>query len=787
MRALDRKLLRDLARLKGPLVTITLVVGCGVAVFVGMQATAASLERSCARYYERYRFADVFTRVKRAPRVLLDELRAIPGVADLEGRIVREVPLDLPELKEPAAARLVGLGEPFGRGLNALHLRAGRLPDPRHPEEVVAHEAFVDATGHGVGAELRAVVNGRREVLRVVGVALSPEYVYQLREGALAPDDRRFAVLWIGEEALEAAFDMGGAFDDLVVTLAPGASEAEVIARLDARLGPYGSLGAHGRDQQLSARLVADELRQLRMNARAVPPIFLAVAAFLLNVVLGRLVAAQREQIGALKALGYDDRAVGLHFLATALGLVAAGVALGLAGGALMMRGFTGLYARYFRFPAYVQTFEPGVVLSALAIVLVAALAGTLQAVRRVVRLEPVEAMRPAPPALYRRALVERLGLGRVLPVAGRMILRNLSRRPVRAALSTVAIGFAGAILIAGLFVIDSLEHLLARQYGEIERQDLTVTFFEPVSDPACRELAHLPGVARCEAVRAAPARLRHGHRSRLVAVTALEPGAELRRVVDVARGPVAVREGGLVLSRVLAERLAVARGDLVTVELLEGERRAARLPVARVIDDYVGANAYVHPRTLARISGESHAVSGALLAVDPPARDAVFAALERAPAVAGVTLREAARRGFEETSGWILRIFTLVLGAFASVIAVGVVYNGARVALAERAHELATLRVLGFRRAEISLILLGELAVQLVLGIPLGLLLGGELARLLAGFFATEAFRLPLVVAGSTYLLSAAVVAGAGLASALWVRRKLDHLDLVAVLKTKE
>ncbi|MFW5739993.1 MAG: ABC transporter permease, partial [Myxococcota bacterium] len=314
MSPLDRKLLRDLLRMKGQALAILLLVACGVASYVGSLSTYHSLHASQQDYYERYDFADVFAHLERAPESLRSRIESMEGVAEVSTRVVEDVTLDVEDLTEPATGRLVSLppdGEP---ALNDIHIRKGRLFSPNATDEVLVSEGFAKAHGFEPGSTITAVLNGRKQSLRVVGWALSPEYVYAMRQGETFPDDKRFGVLWMNRGALAPAFDMEAAFNDLSIGLMRDASKERVIERLDTMLEPYGGLGAYGRYHQVSNRYLSDEIQSLEATGVIVPPIFLGVAAFLLNVVLSRLVSTQREQVATLKALGYTNLSIGLHY-----------------------------------------------------------------------------------------------------------------------------------------------------------------------------------------------------------------------------------------------------------------------------------------------------------------------------------------------------------------------------------------------------------------------------------------------------------------------------------------
>ncbi|WP_407351782.1 ABC transporter permease [Luteimonas sp. R10] len=785
--ALNRKLLRDLLAMAGQATAIALVLAAGMTMWVMYLSNFQSLQRTQQAYYERQRFADVFASLKRAPAPLIERIAAIPGVVRAEARVVADVVLDVPGLEEPASGRLISVPADRRPDLNDLHLRAGRWISPTRADEVMASESFTEAHGFHVGDRVAAIINGRKRTLEIVGIVLSPEYVYSIRPGELVPDDRLFGVFWMERRALASAFDMEGGFNDVILKLAPGALADDVIARLDTLLERYGGLGAIPRALQPSHWTLDAELQQLRSMGIAVPAIFLLVAAFVLNVALSRALALQRPQLAALKALGYRNDELAWHYLKWALAIAAAGALLGVAAGAWLGAAMTDLYAQYFSFPDTDYRVSPAVVLGAVAVSLLTAMAGAYSAVRRAVRIPPAEAMRPEPPARYRRSLIERPGLRERFGMAARMILRNLERQPLRALASVTGIAFAAGILLFEFALIASTERLITIQFSVAERQDVTVNFVEPASSTAHHALARLPGVLAVEPQRTVPARLRAGFRHRDLAVTGLPADARLRRIVDSDGQAMALPPEGLVLSTMLARVLDVAPGDRVTLDILQGSRPRREAQVAGLVDDAVGLSAYMEIDAVRRLMREGGTLSGAALKIDPAQEQALSRALKALPVIAGVAIKRTVIENFRETLAQNIGLMIGINVLFAGIIAFGVIYNAARVSLSERSRELASLRVLGFTRAEISLILLGELAILTALALPLGMGLGYGMALAMVRSIESEVYRFPLAVAPATMAWSALVVIAAAAVSGLIVRRRLDRLDLVGVLKTRE
>ncbi|MBI1283448.1 MAG: FtsX-like permease family protein [Thiobacillus sp.] len=789
MKTLDRKLLRDLWHLRGQVLAIAAVIMGGVATMVMSLSTYDSLVTTRDRFYGEYRFAEVFATLKRAPETLTERLAALPGVEHLETRVRAGVKLEVAGFSDPITGLLLSLPDVGEAQLNRLHLKRGRTVQAWSTDEVVLSDTFADAHGFQPGDTLSAIINGRRKTLTVVGVAVSPEYVYQIAPGSMFPDFKRYGVLWMGRHALAAAYDMEGAFNQLSLTLARDAHEQDVIDRVDAVLADYGGTGAYGRENQFSNRFLSEELKQLKTMATIFSAIFLGVAAFLLNVVLSRLIALQRDQIAILKAFGYGYLAIGAHFVKLVLLMAVLGVAAGVALGGWFGQGLSNVYTETtFRFPYLDYRIDLRVILIALAVSCLAAVSGTLYSVVRAARLPPAEGMRPEMPATYRTTLVERIGLQRWFATPTRMILRHIGRRPLKSLLTVLGIACACGLMMVGNYQKGAIDFMVDVQFRQASREDLALTFIEPTSGRALHELAALPGVDFVEGFRDVPAILRFGHHHYRSAVFGIQPQGQLHRSLDHRLQPVALQPGGVVLTDHLATNiLHVKPGDMLTVEVLEGSRPVRQVPVLGITKQYLGVSAYMQQDSLNALMREGSTVTGAYLALQPGAEAALYARLHERPRVLGMVANAAAIQSFYATIGEFILFYTLVSTLLAGAIGFGVVYNSARIALSERGRELASLRVLGFSRGEIAYILLGELALLTLVAIPVGFLVGVGLVGILVVAFQSELYRLPLILTPENYAMGASVVIVSALLSGLLLWRRLGRLDLVAVLKTRE
>jgi putative ABC transport system permease protein len=784
---LDRKLVRDLSRMKGQAVAVALVMACGLAMMTMARSLIHSLESTRREYYEGYRFAEIFAHLKRAPNSVAERIAEIPGVAAVQAGISVQATLDIVGLDEPASGTVLSLpdfGEPE---LNRLFLRAGSWLSPGGRGELLVGEAFAEANGLKPGETVAVLLNGRRQVFRIAGIVLSPEYIFESRPGAALPDNRTYGIFWMPYEEVAKAFDLYGAFNSLTLTLAPGATERPVIAALDRFLEPYGGRGAFGRTDHPSHIRVTDEIRVLQTLSIGFPVVFLSVAAFMVNAVLSRLTSMQREQIAILKAFGFTNRAIVVHYLKFAFAMVLGGLAVGTLGGIALGTNLVRMYHLFFRFPELHFRFDPAAMIWASLVGVLAATLGVWNAVRAAAKLPPADAMRPEPPAKYRPAFVERTGIGHLLSHTFRIAVRNIERRPAQALFTVAGLALATGILIVPNAFRDSVKEVLGFQWDTVERHDVSLGLVEPADVKVGYLFRQLPGAINVEPFRNAAVRLRFGHRSRQLGIRGLPRDGLHTRVVNASYRQLPLPRDGLIISAKLAEVLHTAIGDEVLVEVLEGKRQARSLPVVGLADDLTGVSAYMDIQALNRFLEEGDVITGASFTVDSASWTEFLHELKNIPRVSWVAIKETLRQNFATTTGRSINLVQTIYLVFATVVAFGVVYNNARISLAERGRELATLRVIGFSEREVASVLVTELVMLTLVAVPLGLFLGTGFATGIVTMVNTETVRLPLLLKSSNYAFAALTVTVASAVSAVLVLRRLKQINLVSALKAPE
>jgi len=787
MTALDRKLFRDFRRLWAQAFAIALVLACGVAILLTTFGTYLSLEETRSAYYERNRFADVFADANRAPRWLMQEIREISGVRAADARISKFAVLDVPGQDETVTARILSLPDDGTLHLNLPVLRTGRMPAPGSDHEVAVNQPFAKANNLRPGDTFTANLNGHQRSLTLTGTLLSAEFIYTIGPGAMMPDNETFGILWMPQTAVAAAFDMDGAFNNVTLKLGRNANINDVIDRLDTLLDPYGGLGAYGRDTQISNSFIDSELEQQRTGAMILPPIFYAISAFLVSMVIGRIIALERSEIGLLKAIGYSNVEICVHYLLLAGLIAVVGTLIGWAAGTWLARALARLYAQFFDFPYLIYNLSYTAYALSGVLAIASAALGAARSALKAARLPPAVAMAPPAPPRFKRTLLDRMLTALRLSQPVMMILRSLMRWPVRSGFTALGLALAVAVLVASGFFTSALDELVSTTFDRSNRQDAILMFEPDIPETALAAVTNLPGVMRAEGQQFQSAVLRHGHLEKDAAIEARRPGADLARIIATDGRVVDPPAHGLLLSRRLAAQLAVQPGDRIEVEFLGGVNETHVVPVAGIVTQYVGLGAYMDIETLSHMLRQAPQISVANLKVDTQALPELHRVLKETPNLGGLIMTDKMQRSFEATIRENVVIMTTIYLSVAVLITIGVAYNGARIQLSERARELASLRILGFSHGEVSFILVGETMLLALLAQPLGWLLGGGIAAALAHGSTSDLYEIPLVLEPAGFALASLVVLAAALMSSLIVRRRLDRMDLVQVMKTRE
>ena len=785
--ALDKKLLRDLNRMKMQAIAIGLVIAVGVVVLVMMDGLFNSISVTKETYYDRYRLADAYAPAVRAPNHVLRNLEAIPGVDNVTGRIRGAGLIDLPQEDVPISTTVLSLPSHGRASLNNVFLAEGGEVDPARENQILLLRSFAKAHGLAPGDKIDATINGQKRTLEIAGLAQSPEFLISFAAGELAPDDKRFAVVWMNESSLAAVYDLKGAFSEALFKLTRSAVLPEVLDRADLILEDYGGTGAFGLEDLPSNRFLTEEINGLATQSKVLPPIFLAIAAFLLNIVISRMIQSEREQIGLLKAFGYSSFEVSAHYFKFVLAIAAGGALLGCLIGVAVGRSYADLFQVYYKFPFLVFQVDPQAFAIGMLVSIFTASAGALFVLRNVFALTPAVAMRPPAPSDYSRSGNILAVLRHLLDQPTRMVVRRVARHPGRAFGAALGVGAGMGLSAASLGLLVTFTNIIDQSFDYVDRSDMTVIFATPRSKDTLFELNSIDGVLQTEPFRSVPVVFRNGLHSHKGALTGLVDRPEQFRAIDKDLRPILMRDDGIIIAKALSKKLNILPGQRLDVEVQDGARPQFSLPVVGIAETLSGSPAYIQLDALNKALKQPNQISGAYLKIDELLQGPIYDKLKSMPVVIGANLKSKARAAFETLMDESAGSMRYVMSFIAAIITFGIVYNSARIAYAERSRDLASLRVIGFTKGETAFVLLGELAVIILIAIPIGVAFGAGLNFAIAEGFSTDLYQIPTEIVPEAYGTAGVAVLISSIFSGWMVKRNMDKLDLVSALKTRE
>ena len=790
MRTLDKKMLRTMWRHRSQILAAMAVVTCGTACFICLASLHEDLKLTRDTYYAQNRFADFEIRLERAPTSTLYELEEIPGVRQVRGRIVEDVKLDVEGVSEARMGRIVSVPDTGGGFLNGVVIRSGNYFESGAQNEVILSEQFAQANNLVVGDHIKATIDGKKHTLKIIGLGLSPEYVYTIRNvQELVPSPDRFGILWVTRDFAEFALSMEGACNSIIGSVQSEDQLDAILIAAENHLDTYGIFAKTKRKDQLSNLILSDEIRNLGVVSRVIPTVFLGISALVILILLNRMVRNERTQIGLMKAYGYSSLSIATHYLKFALVISATGCILGFVVGQYFAGQMIEMYVQFFSFPILQSRIYPNILSQAMGISIIFSLIGAMSAAYRAAKIHPAESMRPEAPPIGHRIFLERIEpLWQRLGFTWKMITRNITRHKFRSGINVFGVMISTALLIIGFFSIDGIDYLMEFEYEKMQRQDVRVSFYLERGKEALYDAKRFEHVDYAEPMLQYPFTLTNDWRTRDVLIVGLQRHSRLQRLLDTEERTVDIGESGLVLSKKLAEMMSLNVGDRVKIKPMIGrvtDEKVVR--VSKIIQQYFGASGYMNIEALSRVLNESYAMNSVLLATAPGKAKFMNDELEDIPAVSSIEVKEDSIRNMNETIQMNMKVTSFVTVLFAGIISFSIIYNITSVSLAERERELASLRVMGFSREEVGRILYHENIALGVVGLVLGLPLGIAISKALVTAFDTEMIRLPYHLEPRTFIISITLTLFFVLVSNLAIRRKIHHLDLVETLKERE
>jgi putative ABC transport system permease protein len=782
VKMLRRALRRDVRARIGQFAAIWATVVLGVALFAASYDAFGNLTASYRGMYDDLAFADIWA-TSGDPAGVASAMGAVPGVEATDTRSVGEVPVKVGSHDQ--LARLVGLPDGREPDVNRVMLLRGSQIEAGRDDQVLAEQHL----GWEPGTTVRVLAADGWRTATVVGVVASPEYLWpaRSRQEVLVPWDQ-WGVLF-APEALVTSLPPGTVHGEAMARLAPDAPDG-TLAEVRAAAVSAGAISTMSRDEQPSNAALREDLDGFGEMSVAFPALFLLAGALALAILLGRMVATQRVQIGVLTANGLSRRQVLLHYLGFGVAVGVAGSVPGVILGGLLAAAVSRLYTAAISVPVTVVQVRPTTIIAGLVIGIAAAAAAAFVPARRAAATAPAEAMRGTGPAgRGGLSLAERLLPPlRRLPARWRFALRAPGRNPRRTLSTVIGVALAATLILVSAGMIDTVQILLDRQFRVVQREDAAVGLAEPVAASDVARILAAPGVARAEPGLTVPAAIVHGDRRYATSVVGFEPGTTMHGFRAPGGDLVELPAEGLMLGTAMRDLLDVGVGDMVTVVATDGGGRAD-LTVAGFVDEPFGTYAYASLASVAPLAGQP--ASDPMVATgyvqyeagaDPAA---VAAGLSALPEVAAVVDTRALYAMAQDLMGLFYAFVGLAL-VFGGVIAFAVVFTTMNANIAERTPELAALRTLGMSRRSVSWLVTAENMALTTIGLVPGLVVGYAAAAVFMASFSSDLFQFGLEVRPTTFVLTAAVILVVGLASQVPALRGIARIDLAKVVRER-
>lgn len=792
MGILSKKIWRYIARNLGQFLAAAAVVMGGILVYVSMSSSYYNLGQAREDFYRDNRFADYNFVFVKAPEGIIKQIDMLDGIKEATGRIQRDLPI-IKDNEERATARVVSFGLPMAESLNQLSIVEGRSFEAKQGSgatEVVLDPKYLRANELGWGDELTAIVEGKEVFFTFVGAAISPEFIYAMKDNAdILPDPLKFGIFMVENRQAQQILNMPGQINQVLIEFEPGADQNQVVNKIKDILKPYGLLASFPREDQLSDAMLEAELDQLRGVTTVLPIIFLTIAAAIQFVILRRMIRTQRAQIGLMKGTGYHNLQIMLHYALYALAVSMAGAIAGIILGIRFSFYFTDLYATYFNLPVSLKGFNSQAVITGMIMCLFIGAVAGLTASRGVVRIQPAESMRPEPPAIGGKSLLEYWpGLWQRLSAGWKMTMRNINRNRGRFTVTLMGVVFSVALLVISFFVYDAIDYMMQKFFYQGQTYDLAIRFDTLMADKEMLTISHLEGVQKVEPFLELPVRIHFRNGSEDELLLAYGPDLTMKKLEDDDGAPISVPADGILLNERTARKLNIRSGDEVELETLlpTGPVHWEKAVVTGQVRQMVGSGSYIDLQQANRLLQERNLVSGAMLKVEPGRGSQVEAEINKMLGVASVLSHEKEIANFEnylETMDFSIAIMVL----FAAILGFAIVYNASVMNLAERSREIGCMRVIGFSVGEVSGLLFKENLVHAVLGVGLGLPFGRYLASAYIQSVTTDLYTLPVIIYPRTYLF-----AGLGTIIFIFLAHKLSlqgirKMDLAEALKSPE
>ncbi len=783
MKKLDTKLIRSIKNSKGQFISITIMIVLALTIYVSLSMVGDNLYSSIYHYYDITNFGDIFVEVSRIPQNAIDKLTSIEGVEMAQGRISVDVPLRVKDPSEKVNVRIVSIPDEEIR-INDLYTLDGEKLG-KNPRTTVVLQQFFDGRKMALGEIITPYIGGTEYSLEVIGVVGSPEYIYLMEnEQALLPAPDKFGVIYISEEFAQMVLGYQGSYNEVMIKI-----DEEQLNRIDSimdeiedELDRYGVRRITKRDDQLSHSMMMQEVESLEAMSGAITFIFLMVAAVIINIMLSRMVKRDRTSIGVMKAIGYTNMDILIHYAKYSISMGLIGSFIGILLSIPLSKVFTDLYIMYMNVPVfgmkiYYEYFVYGILLTSIFCIL----SGFFGA-RSVLKINPSESMRPEAPKSGKRIWLEKVKfIWNRITFSWKMVIRNIFRNKRRALFLVGGIALTYAISMVPIYMSTIFNTMFDLQYGQFQTMDYNIDFVVPMNKNVTLEVLQLIDSDHIEPKAEIPFELSRGWRKETTSVIALSSDTKFFNFKDENGLDFTIPERGIVLSQILAKLLDVQVGDEIVIKSYFPDKDDKAIKVVGIVEQYLGSNAYMDINQMYELLEEKDLVTGVLL----NSNDDVVTKLKDVKNIRQIQSLQDMRESLLEFMDMIIASMSIML-IFGGVLGFAIVYNVTTVSINERIMEFSSLRVLGFDKNQIYRLVTRENSLMTVFGILLGIPLGYGMCVGLSTAVSTEIYSIPIMITPGTYIISAIATIIFITIAQLATIRKIHNINFMEALKNR-
>lgn len=776
IKKLDLRLLRLLKKQKGQVIAIVMVIVLGLMIYVAMNSAFINLTVSLEYHHENHHFADIYAEVFKISDDQVKKVSNLPGVKSTEGRFVFDVPF-IHEGDEKVNVRL--MTSTF-TDINTLHALEGQA-SVFNGNQCLVIDKFAAARQISVGDSITVHVGGKDVDIEVSGVVSSPEFVYLIEsEQSLLPSPGKFGVVYVSEKFIQN--NLGEtSYNEVLFTIDKQVQIESMINRLEDELDEYGLLRIYDKEDQLSNNLVHQELKGVEQTAQSVPVIFLGVAGVILIVMINRLVKNDRVVIGLLKSMGYSNKKILMHYTKLSLVIGLVGGIFGVIFGFALSVQFTAIYNEFFSIPTLRFLFRPELIVSAVFLISTFSIASGLIGARRAIKIQPAMSMRPEPPKVGKRILIEKLKIWQYVKFSNKMVLRNLFRNKKRAVFITLGIVLTFSITLVPFFMVTAFQDLFSTMFGEFQTMDYNMNFSQGMHQNVLKDIeAELP-VDHVEGKIEFPFNLSFKHFEKPINIIGLEANTAFFNFTNIENETVYLNKNDFFISEGFANVLNVSKGDEIRIESFIPDRDDAYIIVTEIIKQNLGANAYMLQEDMYDTLIDTHYINGAYI----DTHEDITEAVDKWRQVSSVLSLEDMKGSFEEFLTLTITSLSILI-IFAGILGFAIVYNSTIMTLNERRLEFSSLRVMGFTKNELMTQVYKEHLIMTLIGIVFGVPVSRWMLESLKQTFTTELYAFEVNI-NMMHLLGTSIALMIFVHLALAAAyRKIHHLDFIEALKNR-